>query len=30
MELIDNILKGERAAVAKAITLVESSKDSDQ
>ena len=30
MDLIDNILKGERAAIAKAITIVESSKDSDQ
>jgi LAO/AO transport system kinase len=30
MELIENIQKGERAAIAKAITLVESSKDTDQ
>jgi LAO/AO transport system kinase len=30
MELVDKIIKGERAAIAKAITLVESSKDTDQ
>ena len=30
MELVDKIIKGERAAIAKAITLVESTKESDQ
>ena len=30
MELVDKIIKGERAAIAKAITLGESSKDTDQ
>ena len=29
MELVDKIIKGERASIAKAITLGESSKDAD-
>ena len=30
MSLVDKILKGERAAIAKAITLVESSRENDK
>ena len=30
MSLVEKILKGERAAIAKAITLVESSRENDK
>ena len=30
MQLVEKIIKGERAAIAKAITLVESSRENDK